>query len=73
MTRWALPHRIGPIVLGGALIAVSAYVVTIEPRISEAAKAASAVIPRARGPCPIAWPLPDFVGFAQGSKKIGAQ
>jgi hypothetical protein len=31
VTRWALPHRVGPIVLGGALIAVAAYVVTIEP------------------------------------------
>ena len=29
--RWSVPHRVGPIVLGGALIAVSAYVVTIEP------------------------------------------
>ena len=31
VTRWALPHRVLPIVLGGALIAVSTYVVTIEP------------------------------------------
>jgi hypothetical protein len=31
VTRWAFPHRAGPIVLGGALIAVSAYVVTIDP------------------------------------------
>ncbi len=26
-----LPHRISPIVLGGALIAVGIYIVTIEP------------------------------------------
>jgi len=29
--RWSVPHRVDSIVLGGALIAVSAYVVTIEP------------------------------------------
>ena len=31
VTRYYLPHRVIPIVLGGALIAVSTYVVTIEP------------------------------------------
>jgi hypothetical protein len=30
-TRYYLPHRVIPIVLGGSLIAVSAYIVTIEP------------------------------------------
>ena len=33
MTRYYLPHRVIPIVLGGALIAVSTYVVTIEPGV----------------------------------------
>ena len=31
VTRHSLPHRVIPIVLGGALIAVAVYVVTIEP------------------------------------------
>src|SRR4051794_40746793 len=31
MTRYYLPHRVIPTVLGGALIAVAVHVVTIEP------------------------------------------
>jgi hypothetical protein len=30
-TRYYFPHRVMPIVLGGSLIAVSAYIATIEP------------------------------------------